>query len=93
MWSEDHACVDPEFWQRAGRAINQRERLRLRCQRFDGANREYLLGPCPLVAYHGNWYLLAVNLSAGRMETFFRMLRSWGRPNCGSASGSECARD
>jgi len=27
-------------WQRAGRAINQRERLRLRYQRFDGATRD-----------------------------------------------------
>jgi predicted DNA-binding transcriptional regulator YafY len=68
--SEDHARVDPEVWQRAGRAINQRERLRVRYQRFDGATGDYLLEPCHLVAYHGNWYLLAVNLTAGRMETF-----------------------
>ncbi len=30
----------------------------------------YLLEPCHLVAYHGNWYLLALNTAAGRMETF-----------------------
>jgi len=34
--AEDHARVEPAVWQRAGRAINQRERLRLRYQRFDG---------------------------------------------------------
>ena len=34
--AEDHARVEPGVWQRAGRAINQRERLRLRYQRFDG---------------------------------------------------------
>ena len=32
--------------------------------------RDYLLEPCHLVAYHGNWYLLALNTAAGRVETF-----------------------
>jgi predicted DNA-binding transcriptional regulator YafY len=68
--AEDHARVDPEIWRRAGRAINQRERLRLGYQRFDGATREYLLEPLHLVGYHGNWYLLALNRAARRMETF-----------------------
>ena len=48
--AEDHARVEPGVWQRAGRAINQRERLRLRYQRFDGATRDYLLEPYHLVA-------------------------------------------
>jgi len=68
--AEDHARVEPGVWQRAGRAINQRERLRLRYQRFDGATRDYWLEPYHLVAYHGNWYLLALNITAGRIETF-----------------------
>ncbi|MCX6930575.1 MAG: WYL domain-containing protein [Verrucomicrobia bacterium] len=68
--AEDHARVEPAVWRRAGRAINQRERLRLRYQRFDGVIRDYLLEPCHLVAYHGNWYLLAFNTAAGHMETF-----------------------
>lgn len=68
--SEDHAHVEPEAWQRAGRAINQHERLRLEYQRFDGVTGRYLLEPCHLVAYHGNWYLLALNTAAGRIETF-----------------------
>jgi proteasome accessory factor B len=29
-----------------------------------------LLEPYHLVAYHGNWYLLALNTAAGRIETF-----------------------
>jgi proteasome accessory factor B len=68
--AEDHARVEPGVWQRAGRAINQRERLRVRYQRFDGVTRDYLLEPHHLVAYHGNWYLLALNTTAGRIETF-----------------------
>ena len=53
MLAEDHARVDPRVWQRAGRAINQRERLRMCYQRFDGATRNYLLEPDHMVAYHG----------------------------------------
>ena len=68
--SEDRARVDPEIWQRAARAINQRERLRMRYQRFDGMVRDYLLEPYHLAAYHGNWYLVALNGAAGRVETF-----------------------
>ncbi len=67
---EDHARVNSEVWQAAGRAINQRERLRLEYQRFDGVSGGYVLEPYHLVAYHGNWYLLALNTVAGRIETF-----------------------
>jgi proteasome accessory factor B len=68
--SEDRARVDPEVWQRAARAINQREGLRVRYQRFDGAIRDYVVEPYHLAAYHGNWYVVALNAAAGRVETF-----------------------
>jgi len=68
--AEDHARVAPDVWHRAGRAINQRERLHLQYQRFDGVTGRYLVDPYHLVAYHGNWYLLALNPAAGRIETF-----------------------
>jgi len=68
--SEDRARVDPEVWQRAARAINQREGLGVRYQRFDGAIRDYLVEPYHLAAYHGNWYVVALNAAAGRVETF-----------------------
>ena len=68
--SEDHARVDSEVWQQAARAINQTERLRLQYQRFDGLTGAYLIAPYHLVAYHGNWYLLALNPASARMETF-----------------------
>jgi predicted DNA-binding transcriptional regulator YafY len=67
--SEDHAHVDPKVWQQAAKAINQAERLRLKYQRFDGVLGNYLVEPYHLVAYHGNWYLLALNPTS-RMETF-----------------------
>ena len=62
--------MDPEDWQRAARALTQRERLSVRYQRFGGAVRDYLLEPYHLVAYHGNWYLVAMHIAAGRPETF-----------------------
>ena len=68
--SEDRARVDPEVWQRGARAINQRERLRVHYQRFDGVVRDYPVEPYHLAAYHGNWYLVARNAAAGRVETF-----------------------
>ena len=68
--AEDHVRVDPAVWQRAALAINQRERLRLRYQRFDGVTGPYLVEPYHLVTYHGNWHLLARNPAAGRTETF-----------------------
>ena len=68
--SEDRARVDPEIWQRAARAVNQRERLKMRYQRFDGVVRGYVVEPYHLAAYHGNWYLLGLNAAAGRVETF-----------------------
>ena len=42
----------------------------MRYQRFDGVVRDYLLEPYHLAAYHGNWYLVALNAAAGRVETF-----------------------
>ena len=57
-------------WQRAGRAINQRERLRMEYQRFDGVTGRCVSQIYHLVAYHGNLYLLALNTAAGRIETF-----------------------
>jgi len=43
--AEDHARVDPGVWERAGQAINQRERLRLGYQRFDGVRGSYEVEP------------------------------------------------
>ncbi len=60
----------PEVWERSARATNQRERLRVRYQRFDGVVRDYTVEPYHLAAYHGNWYRVARNAVAGRVETF-----------------------
>ena len=68
--SEDRVQIDPVVWEMMARHVNRRERLRLTYQRFDGVIKSYLAEPYHLVAYHGNWYVLAGNVAAGRMETF-----------------------
>jgi predicted DNA-binding transcriptional regulator YafY len=68
--SEDHARVDAGVWQAVAKAINQQERLRMTYQRFDGVTGAYGVEPYHLAAYHGNWYLLARNVKAEKVETF-----------------------
>jgi hypothetical protein len=64
--SEDYVRVDPEVWERAGRAINQRERLRLQYPRFDGVTRDYVAlafeGALPSAQARGRLARLAICL-------------------------------
>jgi hypothetical protein len=69
-------------WNAASEKVSSRSRLgksgRLTgCQRFVKINsnlafigQAQVVDPYHLVAYHGNWYLLALNTAAGRIETF-----------------------
>ena len=41
--------------------VERRESIRARYQTFDGRESDYHLHPYHLLAYHGNWYLLAHN--------------------------------
>ena len=75
--AEDHARVEPAVWQRTGCAIHQRERLRLRYQRFDGATRDYLLDP-----YHRVAAATAAQVPLARTPL----------PICPRASGAQVSR-
>jgi len=68
--SDDYACVEAHTWEAAALAINRQEEIEMVYQRFDGVTKVYRLEPYHLLAYHGNWYLLAMNRAAGKMETF-----------------------
>jgi predicted DNA-binding transcriptional regulator YafY len=68
--SEDYTRVKRGVWETIARHVNGRERLRVTYQRFDGAVGSYLLEPYHLVAYHGNWYVLAGKVPGGRVATF-----------------------
>ena len=67
---EDRVRIDPKLWGRMVGFIERRESIRVRYQTFDGRESEYRLHPYHLLAYHGNWYLLAHHEAKGRMATF-----------------------
>jgi hypothetical protein len=67
---EDRVRINPDLWGRMAGFIEKRERICARYQTFDGRESEYRLHPYHLLAYHGNWYLLAHNEEKGRMATF-----------------------
>jgi predicted DNA-binding transcriptional regulator YafY len=67
---EDRVRIDPELWGRMAGFIEKRESICARYQTFDGRESDYRLRPYHLLAYHGNWYLLAHNEDKDRMATF-----------------------
>ena len=80
---EDHAVIDPAVWKIVVQGIHRGEQLAAVYQRFDGQVHDYELEPHHLVAYHGNWYVLATNAGNSRTETFalsrFRSVAANGR--------------
>ena len=67
---DDHAVIDPAVWKAMVRGIHGCEQLAAVYQRFDGVVKGYRLEPHHLVAYHGNWYLLATNACDHQTEIF-----------------------
>ena len=67
---EDRVRIDPALWGRMAGFVERREIIHARYQTFDGRESIYTLHPYHLLAYHGNWYLLAQNEKKDRMATF-----------------------
>jgi predicted DNA-binding transcriptional regulator YafY len=57
--SDDYVPLDPEKWITAAGHIERRELVRVRYRTFSGENKSRVVFPFHLVAYHGNWYVLA----------------------------------
>ena len=80
---EDRVRIDPEVWARLAVCVERREAIRASYQTFDGRVSEYELHPYHLLAYHGNWYALALNTAKARIETFalsrFRQIENTGQ--------------
>ncbi len=68
--AEDRVRIDPEVWGRMTEFIERRETIHTQYQTFDGRVSTYALHPYHLLAYHGNWYVLAHNEEKDRMATF-----------------------
>jgi len=78
--AEDRVVIDPAVWEAVARAIERRDILRADYRRFDGKSGRYEIEPLHLLAYHGNWYVLA--RSRGSDKTFghkelVRWVLSW----------------
>jgi len=67
---EDRVRIDPEVWAQLAGFVERREAIRAPYQTFTGRVSEYHLQPYHLLAYHGNWYLLAQNVAKDRTGTF-----------------------
>jgi proteasome accessory factor B len=67
---EDRVRIAPEVWGHLARCVERCEAIRATYQTFDGRVSEYELHPYHLLAYHGNWYVLALNTAKARVETF-----------------------
>ena len=62
--------IDPELWSRMAGHIERREVIRAQYQTFDGRVSDYELHPYHLLAYHGNWYVMALNKKKEHVATF-----------------------
>jgi predicted DNA-binding transcriptional regulator YafY len=67
---EDHVRIDPKVWAQLAGFVERREAFKAEYQIFSGRVSEYELQPYHLLAYHGNWYVLARNMVKDQVETF-----------------------
>jgi proteasome accessory factor B len=80
---EDRVRIDPDVWTQLAGCIERREAIRATYQTFDGRVSEYELHCYHLLAYHGNWYALALHTAKARVQTFalsrFRRIAATGQ--------------
>ena len=80
---EDRVRIDPQVWTQLAGVVERHEAIRATYQTFDGRISEYELHPYHLLAYHGNWYVLARNVGKDQIETFalsrFRRIEATGQ--------------
>jgi proteasome accessory factor B len=85
---EDYARQDPAIWEQVARGLGAGETLDVTYCKFNGQTGAYLLDPYHLVAYHGNWYLLAFHHRRGKVAAFalsrLRRVRTTGRQFAGT---------
>jgi len=67
---EDRVRIDPKVWAQLAGFMERNEAIRAEYQTFDGRVSVYELHPYHLLAYHGNWYVVARNTAKDRIATF-----------------------
>lgn len=77
---DDFVRQDLETWSAVAQAIDRRERIAIVYQKFNGEVKRYSLDPYHLLFYHGNWYVIGMNRTGGRIATFaVSRIREWMR--------------
>jgi predicted DNA-binding transcriptional regulator YafY len=80
---EDRVRIDPDVWAQLARVIERREVIRAEYQNFTGRVSAHELHPYHLLAYHGNWYVLARQVEKDKIGTFalsrFRRIEATGQ--------------
>ncbi len=67
---DDYVRQDLETWSAVAQATDRRERIAIVYQKFNGDVKRYTLDSYHLLFYHGNWYVIGMNRTGGRIATF-----------------------
>ena len=67
---DDYAAIDTEVWEATADALVRNETMEVDYVKFNGQQGAYRLDPYHLVAYHGDWYLLAYHHRRASLATF-----------------------
>lgn len=67
---DDYVRQNLETWSAVAHATDRRERIVIVYQKFNGEVKRYSLDPYHLLFYHGNWYVIGMNRTGGRIATF-----------------------
>jgi len=70
MLGEDYVPVDRDRWVEMAGHVERREPLRIRYRTFAGKEKAYHIRPVHLLAYHGNWYVVAFRSDKPDAATF-----------------------
>lgn len=68
--AEDYVQQDPGTWALVARHLDRGQPMRVRYEKFNGEVKDHVLEPYHLVAYHGNWYVLAKTEGREEPATF-----------------------
>lgn len=67
---EDYVPLNRDRWIEVAGLIERGETVRMRYRNFAGREKSYTVTPVHMVAYHGNWYVLAFAVGKERPATF-----------------------
>lgn len=67
---EDYVPVNRERWIELAGLIERGQTMAMRYRNFSGQEKSYVVAPVHLLAYHGNWYVMACTEGKDRPATF-----------------------